>query len=392
MKIAHRPWVLLGDPTDVRIKLFEQALTRLNITDCTCLNYRDILRKKIAVADNIPPNAIVRIESPGRSFEIFRLILARGAPVAENKGENFISADRALKLKLEKGRMLSPRQFYLGLCVLLDEISQVLSTRDDVTVIGNPEDIALMFHKAKCHGHLSQFSLPLPAAIVPTDRKLSGYEEFRSRMVDEGYERAFLKLNHGSSAIGVIAYRLDKTREEAITTTEYVRRAEGVRLYNNRKLRVYSQHAVIAGLIDELCKQGLHVEQWVEKAEIDGQNCDLRVLVIDGQAQHIVLRRSPTPLTNLHLLNERLDPEILRAKMSEEEWAETIKSCKTVGIKNFPRSLHVALDVAIDESFTGHWLLEANAFGDLLKGVTFAGRDPYEAQILALEKKEGLGT
>ena len=70
----------------------------------------------------------------------------------------------------------------------------------------------------------------------------------------------------------------------------------------------------IAALIDALCSHRVHVEEWIPKAGLDGHTLDLRVVVIDGTARQIVARLSRSPMTNLHLLNERGDPAAVRER------------------------------------------------------------------------------
>jgi hypothetical protein len=47
----------------------------------------------------------------------------------------------------------------------------------------------------------------------------------------------------------------------------------------------------------------------------------------------------------------------------------------------FPRSLHGGVDLLIGTDLRAHAVLEVNAFGDLLPGVTCDGLDTYEAEI-----------
>jgi hypothetical protein len=51
---------------------------------------------------------------------------------------------------------------------------------------------------------------------------------------------------------------------------------------------------------------------------------------------------------------------------------------------HFPRSLHAGLDVLISPDFRRHAVLEVNAFGDLLPGITCDGRDTYADELAAV--------
>src|SRR5262249_19335882 len=140
----------------------------------------------------------------------------------------------------------------------------------------------------------------------------------------------------------------------------------------------------IAALIDALCPHRVHVEEWIPKAGIEGRVFDLRVVVIAGQARHIVARLSRGPITNLHLLNSRGDPEVVRARMGGEAWAAAVAACERA-MGCFPESLYGGIDLLIAAGFRRHAVLEVNAFGDLLPGIIWQGLDTYAAELLALE-------
>ena len=50
----------------------------------------------------------------------------------------------------------------------------------------------------------------------------------------------------------------------------------------------------------------------------------------------------------------------------------------------FPESLHLGLDVLFTPGFRSHYLLEINAFGDLLPNVVHRGVNAYEAEVEAM--------
>ena len=167
-----------------------------------------------------------------------------------------------------------------------------------------------------------------------------------------------------------------------MTTVEWVRERGETRLYNSRSIRTLDDPATIAGLIDELCRHKVHVERWMPKADIQGKAFDLRVLVIAGRARHVVARLSRTPMTNLHLLNERGDPAAVRARMGEARWDAAMRSCEAA-MRCFPRSLYGGVDLLIAAGSWRHAVLEVNAFGDLLPGVMCDGLDACAAEIAA---------
>jgi hypothetical protein len=111
--------------------------------------------------------------------------------------------------------------------------------------------------------------------------------------------------------------------------------------------------------------------------------------VIGGHARHVAVRMSRNPMTNLHLLNKRGDPAAVRAKMGEEIWNGAMLNCERAML-HFPASLYAGVDLLITPGFRRQAVAEINAFGDLLPGILWEGRETYTTEILALREK-GLG-
>jgi hypothetical protein len=164
---------------------------------------------------------------------------------------------------------------------------------------------------------------------------------------------------------------------------EVVRQGGALRLYNTRRIRVCQDVCQIATLIDALCYHRVHVEHWLPKAGLDNLAFDLRIVVIGGRAQHVVVRQSQSPMTNLHLLNTRGDPDAVRARMGAAAWAAARRTCEQVAAC-FPASLYAGIDLLIAPDYRRHAVLEVNAFGDLLPGALHDGIDTYTAEVLAL--------
>ena len=252
--------------------------------------------------------------------------------------------------------------------------------------MNRPDDISVMFDKPTCHARFEAHGVPCPPGLG-TPR---GYDDLRHRMARAGMRRVFVKLAHGSSASGVVALETDGRRVQATTTVEAVDLACGLRLYNTRLVRRLSDERRIAVVVDALCKERAHAERWVPKASLAGGPFDLRVVVIGGRAMHAVARVSQSPMTTLHLLNRRADPELDRSRMAPGAWDEVLRSCEqAAGV--VPESLYAGVDVVISPGFRRHAVLEINAFGDLLPGVLFEGLDAYAAELAALGVTAGGG-
>jgi hypothetical protein len=346
--------------------------------DALVVSYREVLEGSVHLADVLREGDVLRIESAGKDFETYRSLLAFGASELGAR----ITAEQALRLEVERGRILLPRQWYLGLRRFLRTVDDQCVSAPRHDAMNAISDIEVMFDKPRCHAHLSGLAIPCPRALP----SVGGYLDLRHAMRELGLARVFLKLAHGSSASGVVAFETAGRRQQAITTVEMIgldEEPQHPRLYNSRRIHRYIGEREIAALIDQLALEGVHVEQWVPKAGFEGYAFDLRVLVIAGSAKHIVVRMSRSPFTNLHLGNRRGSVERLRLRMGDKAWESALHSCERAA-GAFPNSLYVGVDLLVAPGFRRHAVLEVNAFGDLLPGVLYRGRDTYSAELRAL--------
>jgi glutathione synthase/RimK-type ligase-like ATP-grasp enzyme len=327
---------------------------------------------------------VVRLESPGRDFEVEKALLAAGADEPDAEGPARIGREAAGRLAFDKGRIWYPRQWYLGFRALLRRIDAQLSRCPPCVRMSRPADAEVLFDKVRCQDRFAQAGIPVPRGLGP----VRSFEELRWRMREAGCRSAFVKLAHGSSASGVVAYRTAGARQEALTTVEMVRQDGELRLYNSRRIRCYSQPAEVAALVDALAREGVQAEEWLPKAGLGDQVFDLRVVVIAGKVRHVVVRMSHSPMTNLHLLNRRGEWPAVAARMGPEAWQAARRTCERAAAV-FPDSLHLGVDLLLAPDWRRHAVLEANAFGDLLPGVLSEGMDTYEAEIRAVVESQG---
>lgn len=371
-------FVVLGARGDPRVAAFQEALAQAGQAPARLIDYRDVCTDAGAL-DDLPHGAVLRIESPGRDFEVTRALLLAGVAASEAATEAHLDAEQMQRLGPDKGRILAPRQVYRGLCAGLDRVAARLAERPDVTPLLDTELIKLAFDKSRCHAALGAHGVRVPRTLPPPRT----FDDLLAQMRDARLGRVFVKLQHGSAASGIVALAQSPRGMSAWTTAEVVEARDGVRLYNSRAVRRLDGVREIAQLIDALIALGVHVEAWIPKAGSDGATCDLRVLMVDGEPAHMVLRRSRTPFTNLHLLNERADATALTSRMSVEARDDLLATCRKAA-KVFGRSLHVGLDVAVTADLKRAYVLEANAFGDLIKGVELDGLDTYAWQLSKL--------
>jgi hypothetical protein len=196
----------------------------------------------------------------------------------------------------------------------------------------------------------------------------------------------FIKPAHGSSASGVVAFRTDGKRVQAISSVELVKKEQAIALYNSLKVRTYTDEATVIALINSILKGKTSIEQWIPKAAFNGLSYDFRVVVIAGKARHIVARTSKSPITNLHLGNSRGDLSAIIANIGSSKF-EAIKNVAEQTAACFPDCLYLGVDVLISANLKQIMVLEVNAFGDLLPNLTDAGENIYQAQISASVQK-----
>ena len=378
--------MVVGDPAGRRVALFQAALNRLGRAPAAIVPYRDLLAGRSRLEEAVGAGALLRVESPDRDFEVERALIALGADVPDDEADSDrVGRAAALALEFDRGRIRHPRQWYLGFRAALRLIDRQREACLPHRIMNPPGDIALMFDKPRCHARFEAAGVPCPRGLgTPRD-----YADLRDRMGRAGIRRAFVKLAHGSSASGVVALETAGPRVQATTTVEAIAGPGGeLKLYNTRAIRRETSEPAVAAIIDALCRERAHAERWVPKAGIDGGPFDLRVVVIGGRACHRVVRIGRSPLTNLHLLNRRGDPEAVRARMAPADWDAALRSCERAAAV-VPASLYAGVDLVIAAGFRTHAVLEINAFGDLLPGIEHEGADTYAAELAAVEVQAG---
>jgi hypothetical protein len=391
-------FVIVGNPGGRRVALFQDALATAGLSPAVVVAWADVLAGNVSLTDVLRAGDVVRLESPGKDFEVERAILTAGAGGADSEDPRQVVYTRAEEdavrsLVFDKGRIVAPRQWYLGFCKALGEVGRQLRSAQSHRLLNDVYDVRVMFDKRVCHHRFTEAGIAVPPALGP----VQSFDALSAYMRARGWRRVFVKLAHGSSASGVVAYQTTSRgpagsglqSHHAVTTVEMIRTGGELRLYNSRRLRTYTDVGEIATLIDALARHRVHVEQWLPKAGIDGRVFDLRVVVIGGQARHTVTRLSSTPITNLHLLNDRADTTAVRRRMGESAWRAAMATCERVMRECFPNSLHGGVDLLVSADFRRHAVLEVNAFGDLLPGVTCDGVDTYGAEIAAVLSNVG---
>jgi len=159
---------------------------------------------------------------------------------------------------------------------------------------------------------------------------------------------------------------------------------DGERLYNSLRPRRYKDSKSIDRLLTFLLSEGSHIEEHIAKARIGSppRFFDTRMLTVaPGKVAFTVVRTSPHPVTNLHLGGARGTLEELEEAIPADVLAAAHESCAKVFAAH--DCLHIGIDVMFSAARDAHFILEANAFGDLLPNLERDGLSVFEWEIRA---------
>ncbi len=354
MKFTH-----ICNPENRRAQFFREACRKADFPAPDEIAWTDLLKMK-----SIPEfqSDAIRIESPGENFEVEQLLIHKGG------GPPAVEEDR--------GRIRYQVPWFRGWQAILSRIEE---RNPDARFMNQPAEIAEMFDKPTAQQRISDAGIPVPEFICHVE----SFAQLHADLSAQNIRRVFVKPAHSSSASGVIALQLgggDRILATVPAVVEGNEEGDGPRVYNNLRLRHYRNLNDVSQLVDALSGERLFAERWFPKASLDGRVFDLRVLVIGGKPRHIVVRTSRSPITNLHLGNERGDVEQVRAGIGESKWAEFEVVCKKTAAC-FPRCHYVAVDLMVGSGFNRCAVAEVNAFGDLIPNVLSDGEDTYEAEL-----------
>lgn len=108
----------------------------------------------------------------------------------------------------------------------------------------------------------------------------------------------------------------------------------------------------------------------------------MRIVVIDGKPDYTVVRQSQLPMTNLHLGNKRGTAKAIQELIGIEKW-QALHDLATQAVQTLPNTLYAGVDVLLSSNYKQQYVLETNAFGDLLPHVLRDDLDTYQATVKA---------
>lgn len=315
--------------------------------------------------------ALVRMESPGRDFEVAKLLLQAG------DNANAIDGNT---LAFQKGRLLRPGLLYRGFCRVLAGLRRSFDRRPHLTPLACPLALAEMFDKNATCARLTAAGIPCP----PTLTAPATPDELLAELRRQRFGTAYVKLNSGSSASGIaVVHAMDET---PWAVSSVVRIGDG--FYSTRRLcrhRGAELNAVLGFLIDE----GVCVQRGIRMAQIDGQNFDVRVVVIHGRPAFTIFRLSSQPMTNLHLGGRRGEFARCRVAVPTRAWLDALDHCVEAA-RLYPNAT-AGVDLLFESGYIRHYVLEVNAFGDFFPGLVDArGQTVPRVEIEATARRFGL--
>jgi glutathione synthase/RimK-type ligase-like ATP-grasp enzyme len=318
--------------------------------------------------------ALVRLESPGRDFEVARLLLEAGS--RETPGEE---TDWST-LVYEKGRLVRPGLLYRGFRRVLARLRAGFDARPHLRPLACPLAVAELFDKNRTSARLSAAGIPCPPSLEAPPTSAELLAELRRH----GFATAYVKLNTGSSASAIAVVRAGDDPPWAVSSL--VRLGDG--FFSTRRLwRPRGEE--LSALLGFLLAEGVCVQRGIRMAQIDGENFDVRVVVIHGEPVFCIFRLSTQPMTNLHLGGRRGAYEHCRAAVPTRAWLDALDHCVEAA-RLYPCAA-VGVDLLFESGYLRHYLLEVNAFGDFFPGLVDArGRGVHEVEIEATARRHGL--
>lgn len=371
--MAPRRYIAIANPDGKRWQAYQRELTafwheRGISVEVAVVPWRELVPRDGNLDDfpEFDQPALVRLESPGRDFEVTKQLLQAGS--REHPEE---AATDWLSLPYRKGRLLRPGLLHAGFCRVLRGLRRSFDIRPHLQPLACPLAIAELFDKNATAARLTAAGIPCPPALTAP----ASPHELLAELHRRRWPIAYVKLATGSSATGcAVVHALDES-PWAITSLV---RIDGD-FCNTRRLQRLQGEELEAAL-GFILAAGSCVQRGVPMAQIDGQNFDVRVVVIRGRPAFTVFRLSSNPMTNLHLGGRRGDPGACRAAIPTRAWLDALDHCVEAA-RLYPCT-SVGIDLLFERGYARHYVLEVNAFGDWFPDYTDErGRTIHRVEI-----------
>jgi len=358
-------WVVLGVAGSKRTRGLREACERLGRPAPVLVAWRDWLRDPACLAAALSAPCVFKVEPPGDDAEVHHALVVRGA---ERLG-------RPVPPPAEPGELAGTDLWFAGFSDAMDRLAATLAQAPGARPVNPPADILAMTDKLECQQRLQAAGVPVPRLLGP----VADHAAFVARLDAAGLDRGWLKARFGSSAAGVVAFRRNRRGQVSATTSAHLVDGGGgaPRLFNVKRVRSYHRPDDVRRVMDLVAAQGAYAEAWVPKPRAGAGHFDLRLLTLRGVPAHRVARIGERTVTNLHLDSRRADPADLLDAPEIRLAEDTVRRAAAV----FGGSGVIGFDLVVHGP-RAH-VLEANAFGDLLPGLRWGGRDPWDAALEA---------
>lgn len=351
-------WVVLGVGDSKRARGLEAAAATAGVP-VQLVEWRDWLAGSPALSDALRTPCRLKVEPPGDDPRAHLALLHLGC---EHLSRTPCPAP-------ERGELAGADAWFAGFEAAMQRLTALLAERPLAEPVNAPDEIVAMTDKLRCQQRLRERGI----ATAPLLGEVDGYDHLVAMLDRDNLDRVFVKSRYGSSAAGVIAYRRGAGRQQA--TTSAMLHDDGRRLFNVKRLRAYHRPDEIRRVVDLVAAQGAYVEAWIPKPRAGSGHFDLRVVTFAARAAHRVARIGQRPMTNLHLDSERADP----ARLMPANDLFAMEAMAEQAARVFPRAGIVGFDLVVRRGEAR--VLEANAFGDLLPGLLWRGRDTYATAL-----------
>lgn len=356
--------LLIGSASSRRSQLLEAAARAIGLR-VGIIDWRDVLRDDAAADAHIERalrdgHVWCKIDPPSDDPQTVDAFIQEGFRLSH--------AGAPAPRPLQHAELAYMHWWYAGFMAALARLQLRLQSLRPFTPM---KQIALMCDKLACQRHLTKSNIDVPELLG----EVTSLDAFEAQYLPDEAPAVFIKSRYGSSAAGVVALR--RHRDGRIRAYSSARRASEGALYSHLKISTYSQRGEIRALIDALAAQGAYAERWIAKPRAPvapDANYDLRVVAFCGRPRQRIARISRSPMTNLHLGNRRSAPHWLGAKQ-----VDALESAVSQAATAFAPSLSIGFDLVLHASRA--YVLEANAFGDLLPGLQFEGAGTFDDQV-----------
>ncbi|WP_221801582.1 STM4014 family protein [Oceanobacter mangrovi] len=366
-------WLLLASANDPRTHAFATALQQQQPNSHLTIHDWQQAKLPLATLSEAGLGQLhIRVESASHDLETVRQLSRLGTARAQQQG--FAPVPETTLAALQDGAYLPAACYYHGVGERLQQWQQQLQDHGiEHQWMNRPEHIQAVSDKLRCHQQMADAGI----AVAEARYDIHTAEQLWQLLQQPGWQRVFVKPRFGAAAAGILALaqlRPDLWRGQ---TTLHQHQGQWV---NSLRPQLLREQADINAVVEQLLLSGIVVEKWLPKLKYRQLESDCRLLVIGGEIRLGVLRCSHSPITNLHLLNQRhplesLWPLVPAAAISalHEDMAKLAQL--------FPHSTQLAVDVAFHQYQRRHRVLEVNAFGDFLQRVEYQGMNSYQLQL-----------